>query len=253
MVIPPADQKFEAALKVFEGLVGDATQFWFVASGMNEVAKQNPATVEAFNRTPSFWITVRVALEYQGILSVAKLFGPRRSNPYNIDYFFQVLRESCEPVFSADALRARKRRLSSNADTWLEQFMARTHVLTIADINALHVLSKPHRRTYESQWEQVRNEHIAHLGIIDANARWEMFQHTNIPALERLIVFLNDLLALLWNVYYNGARPVLKTSGHSVQSLVAANMKDLGRSRNEEHIVRETRLCLESLSQTAPT
>lgn len=251
MIIPPADQRFEEALKVFEGLVADATQFWFVAAGMNEVAKQNPGTLELFNRTPAFWVTVKVGLEYQGILSVAKIYGPRKTNPYNIDFLFQVLRESCAPVFSSDALRERKRRMSSNADEWLEGFMERTHPFTMEDINHLHALSKPHRHTYETQWERVRNEHIAHLGIIDPTARWEMFQQTNIPALERLIVFLNDFHALLWRVYFDGVRPVLEPSSHSVESLVAKNLRDLGRIRNEEYIVSETRICLDLLTQAA--
>jgi hypothetical protein len=109
------DQEFEAALQIFESQVGEATQFWFAAAAMNEVARRNIDTLKALNVTPSFWVTARVAMEYQSILTVGKIFGPRKTNPSNIDSLFQVLREKRNAVFSKDALAARKRGLSDNA------------------------------------------------------------------------------------------------------------------------------------------
>src|SRR2546428_11849917 len=127
------EQRFAAVFKTFETQVAEATQFWFAASAMNEVARLNPETLEAINRTPTLWITVRVGLEYQGIISVGKIFGQRRANPHNIDNFFQVLRECSGVVFSEDALAARKRRLSSNADEWLPEYIKDVYVQTIDD------------------------------------------------------------------------------------------------------------------------
>jgi hypothetical protein len=111
MLTPIDDLKFENALKIFEMQTAEATQFWFAAAAMNEVATANPDTLTALNVTPSFWITARVAMEYQAILSVGKIFGPRKTNPYNIDSLFEVLRECLSTVFSKESLAARKRRL----------------------------------------------------------------------------------------------------------------------------------------------
>jgi hypothetical protein len=36
-----------------------------------------------------------------------------------------------------------------------------------------HALSKAHRKTYETQWEKIRNEHVAHTGLVDPTAQWE--------------------------------------------------------------------------------
>lgn len=183
-----SDEKVEAVLHTFETQVGEATQFWFAAAAMNEVARLNTDTLNALNLTPSFWVTARVAMEYQAILTTGKIFGPRKTNPNNIDSLFQVLRENRVAVFSKDALAARKRRMSDNADEWLRDYVKGVHVPTARDLNRLHELSKRHRKTYETQYADVRNLHVAHSAIADANARSVMFQKTRIRDFERLIV-----------------------------------------------------------------
>lgn len=169
------DQKLENALRIFETQVAETTQFWFAAATMNEVAKRNELTLNALNVTPSFWITARVAMEYQAILTAAKIFGPRKANPHNIDFLFQVVRETRAVVFSKDALEARKRQGSPNAHEWIDDYMTRVHVPTVAEVNRLHELSKRHRKTYETQYADVRNLHVAHSVLVDANKRYEMF------------------------------------------------------------------------------
>jgi hypothetical protein len=91
--VPRAEATFKTALEIFEAQAGEVTQFWFAAATMNEVAKRNEDTLRALNLTPSFWITARVAMEYQAILTAAKIFGPRKTNPHNIDWLFQIVRE----------------------------------------------------------------------------------------------------------------------------------------------------------------
>jgi hypothetical protein len=138
MAIPAADQKFEAALKIFETQVAETTQFWFAAATVNEVAKRDADTLNALNLTPSFWITARVAMEYQAILTSAKIFGPRKTNPHNIDFLFQVVRETRGAVFSKAALEARKRQGSPNAHEWIGDYMKGVYVPKPADVNRLH-------------------------------------------------------------------------------------------------------------------
>lgn len=84
-----------------------------------------------------------MAMEYQSLVAVGKIFGPRKTNPNNIDSLIQVLRENRSAVFSKDALAARKRRMSDNADEWLADDMK--GVPTARDVNRLHELTKRHR------------------------------------------------------------------------------------------------------------
>jgi hypothetical protein len=169
--MPADDQKFENALKTFETQVGEATQYWFAAATMNEVARLDSNTLAALNRTPSFWITARVAMENQAILTAGILYGRRRANPHNIDSLFEVFRAVRAAVFSRDALAARKRQMSDNADEWLPEFMKGVHVPTATDIDRLHQPSKRHRKTYETQYADVRNLHVAHSAVADPNVR----------------------------------------------------------------------------------
>src|SRR3954470_24346813 len=123
MTMIAADQRFAEALKIFETQVAETTQFWFAAATMNEVARRDTDTLSALNLTPSFWITARVAMEYQAILTAAKIFGPRKTNPHNIDFLFEAVRGRRLDTFSKEALEARKRQGSPNADEWIGDYM----------------------------------------------------------------------------------------------------------------------------------
>jgi len=249
--MPPAEATFKTALEIFESQVGEVTQFWFAAATMNEVAKRNEDTLRALNLTPSFWITARVAMEYQAILTAAKILGPRKTNPHNIDWLFQTVRETRAAVFSKEALEARKRQGSPNADEWISDYMKKVHVPAASEVNRLHKLSKRHRAVYEAQYAAVRNLHVAHNVLVEPNERWAMFQKTRIRDFEKLVVFLNQLHKTLWEMFYNGARPKLRPMPYSVRSLVAKQLKDLRDGPNQERIVAETRMCMSLVTQAA--
>jgi hypothetical protein len=78
-----------------------------------------------------------------------------------------------------------------------------------------------------------------------------MFQKTKIRDFEKLIVFLNQLHKVLWDTYYNGARPTLRPMAYSVRRLVTKKLKDLSDAPNHEHIVAETRMCMSLITQAA--
>jgi hypothetical protein len=245
------EQRFEEALKIFGDQVGETTQFWFAAATMNEVAKRGNDTVAALNLTPSFWITARVAMEYQAILTAAKIFGPRKTNPHNIDYLFQIVRETRKSVFSKPALEARKRHESPNADESIGDYMKRVYVPTAGDVNRLHQLSRRHRRTYETQYADVRNLHVAHNVLVDPTARWAIFQKTRTRDFEKMIIFLNQLHDVLREVFLNGRRPSLRPMSYSVRRLVAKRLRDLREAPTHEYIVAETRICMSLITQAA--
>src|SRR5436190_2673230 len=104
----------------------------------------------------------------QKVENALKIFGPRKTNPHNIDFLFQVLRDTRADAFSKGALEARKRKGSPNADEWIAEYMKKVHVPTVSEVNRLHGLSKRHRRTYEAQYADVRNLHVAHNVLVDA-------------------------------------------------------------------------------------
>jgi hypothetical protein len=125
------------------------------------------------------------------------------------------------------------------------------YVPTARDVNRLHELSKRHRKTYERQYADVRNLHVAHNVLVDANARWAMFQKTRTRDFEKLTVFLNQLHKVLWEMYLNGQRPALRPMPYSVRSLAAKKLKDLRDDLTNKHIVAETRMCVSLITRAA--
>lgn len=244
------EAKFVHALEILEGQIAEASQFWFAGATINEVSKR-PETNAAIQLTAGFWICTRLALEQQAILAVGKIFGQRSSNPNNIDRFVEVLRESRLTVFSKDALAARKSRDIAPTDEQLADLMKTARTLTESDIRRLHTLSKRHRKTYETQFAAIRSRHIAHTEVVDPSARHEMFQKTHIPDLEKLFMFLNQLLAAMRALYYDGHRPVMRRMRWSVRSLVAEDIHQLNQTPNHEFIVSETRKCMFLITEAA--
>ena len=99
------EQRFEEALKIFGDQVAEATQFWFAAATMNEVARRDNDTLEALNLTPSFWITARVAMEYQAILCMSLISQAAKALP---NASRRALRWMISSGFSGHPLRPRQ-------------------------------------------------------------------------------------------------------------------------------------------------
>ena len=152
-------------------------------------------------------------------------------------------------MFAPAALEARKRQGSPNAHEWLPDYMKDVYVPTIDEVNALHSSTQPHRKMYETQWAQIRNQHVAHTDVIDPTARWEMFQKTRIPDFENLIGHLNWLQNAIWHLYHNGVRPEPEPTNYSLEALVTKPIRELRESRNDEQIIAETRRCMSLLTQ----
>lgn len=242
------EERFVSVFKIFEQQVADITQFWFAVSAINEVASADTRVATALLKTPAFWNTVRTGLEYQAIVSAGKLFGNRKQNPHNIDSFFAVLEDTFAVVFSAVALENRKRQGSTDTDSWLPEYMKDVFIPNAVDIRALRTLVRPHRKTYEAQWAQIRNQHVAHTEITDYDARWEVFQKARRPDFETLVRFLHDLYMGIWHLYHNGRQPLLEPTDSSARELVARDIRQLRESRYDEYIVAETRKCLALLT-----
>jgi hypothetical protein len=129
--------------------------------------------------------------------------------------------------------------------------MKRVHVLTARDVNRLHQLSKRHRKVYETQFADVRNLHVAHTVLVDADASGAMFQRTRIRDFERLVVFLNQLHDALREAYLNGRRPILRPMPYSIRRLVDRELKELREGPTHEHIVAEARMCMDLVTRAA--
>jgi hypothetical protein len=245
------DREYVKALKTFETQVSEATQIWFAASAMDEVAKRNRATLQAINLTPLFWITVRGALQRFTLIAIGRIFDQSHKTPKNIDTILRLTYEGRESTLSKSALEARKREGSANADEWIADYMARVHGPERADVRRLSKLVKKYRKIYVSQYEEIRNRHIAHTEIVDDAELAALYAKTNVRDLERLIVFLNKFHKALWELFHNGRRPRLRPMRFSAKSLVRKKLDNLRTHAVHEDTVFQTRQCLRMLTDAA--
>lgn len=72
------------------------------------------------------------------------------------------------------------------------------------------------------------------------------FANTSIPRLERLLVFLDRLQDVLWELFYNGRKPTLQPVRRSARRILKLPER-LHRNRAEqEWITRETQNIVEA-------
>lgn len=243
------EQKFERDLKVFSRQVAEATQCWFTRMALNHVAARNQLTLRALNVTPLFWNTVTGALQFTAIVAVGRIFDDSRKSPRTIATLLNLARDNRAVIFSKAALEARKRRGSANADEWIDEYMADVHVPTLEDFNRLGRLIRRHRKTYQSQYEDIRHKHLAHTEITDDRELQALYSKASRGDLERLIAFLNQFDRALWGLFHNGRRPRLKPVPSSSARLIRRRFNDPRQGTAQERSFREARMCLRLVTE----
>jgi hypothetical protein len=139
---------------------------------------------------------------------------------------------------------------SANAAEWIGDYMKGVYVPTAWDVNRLHELSSAIARLRDAVRRRPESARCAQLAGRRERAVGDI-QKTRIRDFEKLIVFLNQLHKVLWEMYYNGERPALRPMPYSVRSLAAKKLKDLRDGPTHEHIVVETRMCMSLITQAA--
>jgi len=75
---------------------------------------------------------------------------------------------------------------------------------------------------------------------------------SEVPDMETLIGFLNQLRDVLWGMYHNGIRPAIDRMVEcSPKALVTTKLGELSRNRTHKHIGAETRKCLALFTEAA--
>src|ERR1700733_11591464 len=233
-------EKFEKAPSVFDRQVGEATQYWFAASTINEVAKKNRRVFIAFQRSPTFWLTVRAGLEHQAIVAVRRIFGQRGANPVNIDSLRDLVHNSRTTVFSKRAFRDRGKPA---------YLVERFHDATDLDVRRLSNFIKKYRNPYEEQFAAIRNRYVAHTDDLTDEEVRQMFANTRVRAIERMLEFANRLHDALWHWYHNGRRPTFRARRSSVRAMVRDRVDVLRRHATPEQMVSQTRKALDLVAR----
>lgn len=238
---------FENELEVFRREAESAVQFFYAWRTVNEVAAKDKGIVAALNKAPLFWNTSLGALQTSTFIALGRV-SDQEQNTHNIDRVLRIGQRNPE-IFSLNALADRKRRANSNADVWLGEYLVNAYVPNPDDFRRLRKHVATRRKIYEASLRPIRHQVFAHKQVAEQSEMYALFANAKITDIQQLLVFLRRLYEALWELFFNGRKPVLRPARYSVtQMLAQPSVK--GRSL-QERLTRETESFLKSIAQPA--
>jgi hypothetical protein len=235
---------FENELEVFRREAESAVQFFYAWRTVNEVASKDERVFAALNTAPLFWNTSLGALQTATFIALGRVFDQGKDT-HNIDRILRIGQTNPE-IFSLDALADRKRRASPNANEWLDEYLASAYVPNPRDFRRLRTYVAARRKIYEASFRPIRHNVFAHKQVAEHSETYALFAKAKITEMQQLLVFLRRLYEALWELFFNGRKPVLRPASYSVTQMLAQPSAK-GRSL-QERLTKETEAFLKSLA-----
>lgn len=237
--------EFERELEIFRTETESGAQFFYAYLTLHAVAADDKSVFRALNRTPLFWNTSLGAMQTATFIALGRLFD--QQSPHNIDRVLKIAQDHPD-LFSKASLAVRKQGAASAAPEWLPDYLATAYEPTPDDFRRLRSHVKKRRKIYESNYRDIRRKVFAHKEITEPTKVSALFQKTNIRELQKLFAFLGAFHEALWQMFFNGQKPLLQPQRYSV-----ARIRDLpspaARQRGgHERIVHETENMLHCLA-----
>jgi len=233
----PAESAFEAELELYCREVDSAIQCFYASLALNGYAFKSKAALAALNDTPLFWNTVKGSLQASTWVILGRIFDQK--SPHNVDKLLQLAQRDSS-MFAKRALADRKRGASANADEWLPEYLKGVHEPTADELRRLRKHVARNRRVYEDRYKAIRDKIHAHKEITDAAEVDKLFAKTRIREVETLLVFLKKLYLTLWEMYFNGFKPVLRPLPYSTLRMLKQHDEKIERRHVQQIIVDET-------------
>jgi len=236
---------FTHELEVFRTEIEPAIQFFYVDHAMNGVLAKDKNTLAVVNRTPLFWVTTAGALHTSFFITLGRVFDQK--SIHNIDKLLSIA-QTHNGIFSKESLERRKRADSENAAEWIDEYMKSVYVPTATDFRRLRKYVDKYKKIYKAVYIDIRNKVIAHKELSNVDDIHSLYAKTNIAEMQRLLIFLNKLYHSLWQLYYNGNKPVLRQMKYSVKRMLRAELPKWQSYYVQERIVADTVNFLKLLS-----
>ncbi len=239
------EDKFNQELGVFRTEIDSAIQFFYAYDTMNAALASNKYALGIVNRTPLFWQTTSKALQTSFFIALGRIFD-QKSN-HNIDRLLRIAQENAI-IFSKEALEVRARNGSANSSEWINDFMKRAYVPSADDFRRLRGYVNKYRKVYEKVYRDIRHKFYAHKELSNPEDVKGLFAKTNIPEIQKLLIFLNKIHYALWQLFHNGNKPVLRQMKYSVKSMRRQEIPKWKSTHTQEHMVDETEKFFKLLS-----
>ena len=226
---------FADELELFRTEAESAIQFFYAWDATHAVAAASPNVRRLLNEAPLFWNTSLGALQASTLMALGRVFDPDPNN-HSVTRLVAAAHSNLA-LFAKEALADRKRSQSANADEWLPDYLNTVYEPTGEDFRRLKRHLAVRRKIYEEKYRPLRHKVFAHRGVATRDEVADLFGKTNIRELQQLLIFLRRLHKALWELYFNGRKPVLQPSRFSVQRMLDAPFPNPNRVTLQERLV----------------
>ena len=240
--MPSPIAEFETELELFRTEAESAIQFFYAWDATHAVAAKNKTVVRLLNEAPLFWNTALGALQASALVALGRVFDPDQRN-HNISRLLSIAHANLD-IFSKDALAARKRKGSSNADEWLPEYLKSVYEPSSEDFRRLKRHVSIRRKIYQEKYAPLRHKVFAHRGVATKVEVSELFAKTNIRELQQLLVFLGRLHETLWQLCFNGRKPTLVAARYSVNRMLEQPSPNAKHGKLQERLAHEVKAFL---------
>ncbi len=225
------DVLFERELEIFRTEEETVTQFFYAYEAVHNVAADQQQVRALLNQAPLFWNTCLGALQTASIIALGRVFD--QSSEHNIDRVLGIAQKNLG-IFSKSALGLRKQGNGPTRPVWLDDFLRDVYEPTAKDFRRLRAHINKRRKIYNSNYADLRHKWFAHKEVSDPEQAAELFGKTNIRELQKIFAFLGKLYRALWELFFNGRKPVLRPLRYSTR-----RMRDLPSPTSLQTTVQE--------------
>ena len=107
------------------------------------------------------------------------------------------------------------------------------------------------RQIYEARYRDLRRKVFAHKELTSEADVAALFAKTNIRELQRMLVFLGSLHDALWQLFFNGRKPILQPGRYSLTRMRDQPSPAEQRRGVQERITHETEAFLTAAAAAA--
>lgn len=243
------NQEFSTDLELFRTEVESAIQCFYTWDAIHTVAASDKKVFRLLNQAPLFWNTSLGALQTSTIVALGRIFDPDPKS-HSITRLLKIAQADLS-IFSKAALAARKRAQSNNADEWLPKYLLTVYEPSNEDFRRLKRHVAKRRKLYEEKYQPLRHKVFAHREVLNQVEVADLSAKTDIRELQQILIFLRKTYETLWELYFNGQKPLLRAARFSVQRMLDVTSPTLGRATLQERLVHETRHFLSTHSKDA--
>ena len=237
--------QFERELEIFRTEAEGGTQFLYAYLAVHAAAARRKAVHRLLNDAPLFWNTCLAALQAASFMALGRIFD--NDSDHNLSNLLRITQDHPE-IFSKEALGRRKQGSNPERPDWLTEYLQSSYEPTARDFRRIRAHVRKRRKIYESNYRKIRHKWFAHKAVSDQTEIAALFGKTNTRELQQLFAFLCWLYDVLWELFFNGRKPVLRPLRYSVKRIRGVPLTERRPQGVHEKITHEAEQFLRSAS-----